>query len=90
MLDSLYKLEFSEEQQMFHMNSDRHAMDSNGYVTILDNCTTEELQLLEAYLAIHPKRKKTVSHILKCIDEIVLFHKALAEENLGLKIIKLS
>lgn len=77
MSNKKYRLEFSENQQSFHMAYLEDIPNTNGYITILDQCTEHEKELFKAYvlkdksdcMSISPERKITLEEVRKAAQE---------------------
>lgn len=71
-----YRLEFSEEQQSFHMEllfKSKRKENTNSYVTVIPNCTEVEKETLKGYLKFKsksPNRKVTLEEVKKAVEEL--------------------
>jgi hypothetical protein len=68
---SLWRLEFSEQQQCFHQDSYpcRHEANSNGYFTLLENATAKQCQAFIKYIRAHEMDYISKNEILSWRDE---------------------
>ena len=59
-METTYRLEFSEKQQLFHLCYNRaHKENTNGWKTICHNITESEFDIFQAYLEIKSAEVKT-------------------------------
>jgi hypothetical protein len=72
---SLWRLEFSEQQQCFHQDSYpcRHEANSNGYFTLLENATAQQCQDFIRYIRAHELKYISKDDILFWIDIFLNF-----------------
>ncbi len=49
-MKALYTLEYSEEQGCFHHNIGNAALNTNGYYTIRENCTSRYMSIFHTYI----------------------------------------
>ncbi len=69
----IYRLDFNEENQTFHLDNYTHKAGTNGWVTICENCTDYEYKILLCYANIIPNKKLTEEYLLKCLSEVKIF-----------------
>ena len=84
----LYRLEFNEEQQVFHMEMlSPYAKEANthGWFTITEYCSDIEFNIFEAYVNKTKHERLTKEFLLRCITEIAGFMNNLSEYNLVIK-----
>jgi hypothetical protein len=84
-MERTYRLEFSENQQKFHLDNYTHIQNSNGYITIFDCCTDNEFKAFESFVNRIYKKKLTANYVLMCASEMRLFTKNLLEYGLTIK-----
>ncbi len=80
----LYRLEFNEQQQKFHLNNYIHEENTHGWFTIFEYCTDLELRIYEAYVKRIKKKKLTKTYLLRCADEVKSFMSNLTEYKLNI------
>lgn len=56
-----YRLEYSEQQQSFHMAFFEDPKNTNGYVTVIPSCTEMEKDTLKAYLLKNKSNSMSIS-----------------------------
>ena len=83
-IEKNYRLEFNEIQQMFHLDDYSHVENSNGWFTIMDNCTDLYFRVFEAYVNRSPRKKLTKNYLLKCVNEFKHFVSNLSEYQINL------
>ena len=77
-----YRLEFSEEQQQFHLGDCNHEPEPYGWFTIIDNCSDIEFKIFESYVNRIEKEKLTRAYLLGCLAEIEGLIKNLKDYNI--------
>ena len=89
-----YRLEYSEEQQWLRTDNGSYEEMTNGFVTIKDNCTDDEYNLIacflyrnEIYGPLTEKMKNTYTtvDVLRAVNELNDFRKHLKEYNFDIK-----
>jgi len=83
--NTLYRLEFNEEKQQFHLDRFRHEENTHGWRTISDYCTDLEFKVFEAFINRKRKNKFTVEYLLKSKSELIRFWDILLEYHLDIK-----
>jgi hypothetical protein len=68
---SLWRLEFSEQQQCFHQDCypTRHEPESNSYFTLLENATAQQCQAFIKYIRAYELDYISKNEILSWRDE---------------------
>lgn len=75
-----YRLEFSEEQQLFHLaNKTSTPPNTNGWITINDNCSDLEFRIFESFVNRVKKNKLTNEFVKQQIVELKGFYNNLSE-----------
>ena len=80
----LYRLEFNEQQQKFHLDFDSHEENTHGCFTIFEYCTDLEFRIYGAYVNRIKKEKLTKTYLLRCADEVKSFMSNLTEYKLNI------
>jgi hypothetical protein len=86
--ERLYRLEFNETQQSFHLDNYTHDPDTHGWFTIADHCTDIEFWIFEAFVNRTQKQKLTREYLTRSLTELKGFLKNLSEYNLAIKSLK--
>ena len=81
-MESVYRLEFNEKQQHFHLDRGTHDTNTHGWFTVFENCTDREFKIYEAFVNRVQKKKLTKEYLLKCAIEVKGFTSNLLEYNL--------
>ena len=84
-MERLYRLEFKEKTQHFHLDNYTHEENTNGYVTIVNSISDNEFYILESYISSQGKKKYTVDYLIKSIKHLEKFILTLMEYNLQIK-----
>ena len=87
-MELYYRLEFSEEQQVFHADNYKCQEGTNGWFTIFEKCTDTDFYIYESYVNLIPQKRKTKEYLLKCATEVKQFQENLL--NYGLVITRQS
>ena len=82
MQQRLFRLEFNEKQQNFHLDNGTHKENTYGWVTITEYCTDLEFKILESYVNRIKKNKLSVVYIKKSLEELKQFMSNLMEYNI--------
>ena len=77
-------MEFSEEQQWLRMDNGTHEPNTNGFTTILEDCTDLEWKVFEAFTNRVKKEKMTTKKLLADVYEFKGFMAALSEYGIGI------
>ncbi len=80
----IYRLEFNEDQQAFHLDNFTHAENENGWVTIFNFCTDLEFKIYESYVNRIKQDKLTKEYLFKCAIELKGFMNNLIEYKLNI------
>ena len=83
--NTLYRVDFNEEKQQFHLDKFRHEESAHGWRTILDCSTNSEFKVFEAFINRKRKKKFTVEYLLKSKSELIRFWDILLEYHLDIK-----
>ena len=78
-LAKTYRLEFNEQQQMFHLDNYSHEENTHGWFTIFEYCTDLEFWIYESYVNRIKKKKLTKTYLLQCAKEVESFMSNLTE-----------
>tara|TARA_R110002051_G_C8412427_1_gene450378 strand:+ start:150 stop:428 length:279 start_codon:yes stop_codon:yes gene_type:complete len=88
-----YRLEFSEQQQWLRLDNYTHKENTDGFLTIKEECSDLEFKIFEAFLTRTDGLNINDSEIkyrnvdlLEAIEEITIFIKSLDEYNLAIKV----
>ena len=81
MTQKLFRLEFNEKQQNFHLDNGTHKENTYGWVTITEYCTDLEFKILESYVRIK-KNKLSVFYVKKSLKELDQFMSNLMKYNI--------
>lgn len=81
-MQKIYRLEFNEKQQKFHLDNYTHEPNTLGWFTITDHCSDFEFKVFEAYVNRAKNDKLTKDYLLKCLAEIIGLINNLQERNL--------
>lgn len=76
-MNHTYRLEYSEEQHWLRMEYGSYPAMSNNFVTLKDNCTDEEYEIIECFLyrneitgpLLENKSKYTTVDVLRAFNE---------------------
>ena len=88
--ESNFRLEYSEEQGSFHMAPiESNYEGTNGYLTIIENCNIDQMNIVEAYLFRNETNgidgykevKYRITDVLLAVEELKGFQKTLKERN---------
>jgi len=82
MTQKLFRLEFNEKQQNFHLDNGTHKENTYGWVTITEYCTDLEFKILESYVNRIKKNKLSVFYVKKSLKELDQFMSNLMEYNI--------
>jgi hypothetical protein len=63
-MTTLFRLEFSEEQQVFHHNHGHQEPNTNGFITIFEHCEELEAQVFLSLLKFLKEGKLTNKDVL--------------------------
>ena len=83
-MDKIYRLEFNESQQNFHMDDNRAKENTFGWFTVMDNCTDLEFYIFESYVNRVKQKRLTKHYLIKCVTEVAGFMSNLREYNLNI------
>jgi hypothetical protein len=78
----VYRLEFKESSQSFHLENYIHKENTHGWVTILDECSDYQFHLIESYVNRIPNKHLDARYIKQCIKELEGFINNLSEYQL--------
>lgn len=78
-METTYRLEFSEKQQLFHLDNRTHKENTNGWITICEHCTDSEFEIFQAYLEIKSAEVKTNDFIKSEFRRLKYFWERLLE-----------
>jgi hypothetical protein len=81
-MEKLYRLEFNEKQQHFHLNNYTHEENTNGWFTVCKHCSDFEFKLFSSFIYSKKENKLTKEIILKSFSELKYFIKNLNDFNL--------
>lgn len=84
-METLYRLEFNEKQQHFHMDNYTHIENTHGWFTIFEHCTDTEFEIYESYVNRIKQKSLTKEYLLKCAIELKGFMNNLSEYKLIIK-----
>ncbi len=79
-----FTLEFKEKSERgycWHHNNGTHQPNTNGYITVIENCTKAEAYQFECFVN-KSKQELTNEYILQCVKELNQFKKNLVEFNM--------
>jgi hypothetical protein len=82
MTQKLFRLEFNEKQQNFHLDNGTHKENTYGWVTITEYCTDLEFKILESYVNRTKKNKLSVFYVKKSLKELDQFMSNLMKYNI--------
>lgn len=85
-MENLYRLEFNEKQQAFHLADHTTERDTHGWFTIFEYCSDVEFKIYEAFVYRIEKKKFTKEYLLKCAEEVERFTKNLMEYGLWINL----
>ncbi len=76
--ENKYRLEFSEEQQSFHLAYYDDKRNTNGYITVLEECTEEEKNIVKEnvlkgknkFLSISEEHKITLKEVVEEVKKL--------------------
>lgn len=76
----IYRLEFSEEQQLFHLANKKHQEpNTNGFATIIEDCSDLEFRVFESFVNRVKIKKITNEFLLQQLVELKGFYKNIHE-----------
>ena len=79
-MEILYRLEFSEEQQLFHLaNKSTSTPNTHGWITINDNCSDVEFRIFESFVNRVKKNKLTNEFVKQQLVELNGFYNNISE-----------
>lgn len=78
----IYRLEFNEKQQRFHLNNLSNEKETHGWFTVFEYCSDIEFKIYEAFVNRIPNKKLTKEYLLSCAFEFRKFMSNLLEYNL--------
>jgi hypothetical protein len=81
-MEIIYRLEFNEKQQRFHLNNLSNEKQANGWFTIFEHCSDIEFKVYEAFVNRISNKKLTRQYLLSCAFECKKFTSNLMEYNL--------
>lgn len=81
-MERIYRLEFNEKQQQFHLDNFTHEENTHGWVTIMGECTDLQFHILESFVNRVESKRLTKDYIVRCVKELKGFIDNLAEYNL--------
>lgn len=81
-MDRTYRLEFNEEQQDFRLARFEQEKETHLWITILEHCTDNELDILKSFINRVPHERLTKEYILRCAMEVECFMINLLEHGL--------
>ena len=84
-MEITYRLEFNEQQQMFHLDSTMATENTHGWFTVYENCTDTEFRIYESFVNRGSQKRLTKEYILKSANELKVFISNLLEYNLSIK-----
>lgn len=84
-MEKTYRLEFSEKQQCFHLGDVNHKENTNGYVTIKDNCTESEHEIFMCFLYEYRKQKLTYKFVIMKLCELMIFWEELIDHGYSIQ-----
>ena len=66
----VFRLEFKESKQHFHMDNYTHEENTYGWETIMDECSDYQFHIIESFVNRVPNNNLTVAYIKQCIKEL--------------------
>lgn len=84
-MEKTFRLEFSEEQQCFHLDDMDHEENTSGYVTIKDNCTESEHEIFMCFLETISAQVLDYDLVMSKIQELIYFWEALIEHGYSIQ-----
>ena len=83
--EMLYRLEYNEKQQHFHLDNYTHEPNTHGWFTIVDYCSDLEFKIFESYVAAREVKPYTKEFLLQCLSESKQFLEHLIEYGVEIK-----
>jgi hypothetical protein len=77
----LYRLEFNEKQQHFHLDNYTHEPNTHGWTTIMEQCDDDTFKIYDSYVHRIKKKKINVDYLMLCKSEMDGFLTNLLEYN---------
>jgi len=84
-MEKLYRLEFNETTQQFHLDNYTKDENTHGWKTVCNSISDNEFHILESYISSQGKKKYTVNYLIKSIKHLEKFILNLMEYNLHIK-----
>ena len=84
-MNTIYRVEFNEKQQNFHLDRGTHEENTYGWFTIYEKATNDEFHIYEAYVNRIKKGKLTKDYLLQCRAELNGFLQNLSEYDLRIQ-----
>ena len=78
-MDRLYRVEFNEDYQKFHLDWKGREPNTYGWFTVMENCTDLEFHIFESYVNRINKKKITKKYLMQCVKELNGFMLNLSE-----------
>jgi hypothetical protein len=82
--DMLFRLEFNEEKQKFHLDRGTYEENTNGWMTISESITNTEFQIFESFYNSLGSEKRTVEEVKNIFSDLKIFLTHLKEYNITL------
>jgi len=83
-MERIFRLEFNEQQQVFHKDDYTHEQNTYGWFTIFEFCTNLEFVIYKSYVNRIKKDKLTKNYLLQCAVEVKSFMINLLEYNISI------
>jgi hypothetical protein len=83
-----YRLEFNEDQQLFHLDNGTHKEGSFGWITITPSFSSEDLIIFESWLRRSNRKKYTAKFLIKELTNLLFFRDELHKYGLQINNIK--
>lgn len=81
-METTYRVEFNQHQQCFHFADHSDEANTNGWVTVIENCTDLEYLVFKAYYNRITQERITLEYLLQCVSEVESFMNKLIEYGL--------
>jgi hypothetical protein len=82
-MEVLYRLEYSEKEQMFHYGDNSNIENSNSYYTLTEYCSHREFIIFKSYLeAVEKKEKLTLNIVINRFNQMIEFLHLIDKENI--------
>lgn len=80
--EKLFRLEFKEEKQQFHLDNYTHEENTNGWYTIAEYCSDWEFKVFKEFLKTKRQEKFTNKELLEYKTEVAQFIQNLIDRKL--------